>query len=93
MRSAQREVERRRLGNKLHVLGKVNSLCEVGNLSLFRDIDSETVNFVIVIQDHHLIVPYVCKMLCVLSVRLSPGRVGPGIKVISGVIVARAKSV
>ena len=34
MRSAQREVERRRLGNKLHVLGKVNSLCEVGNLSL-----------------------------------------------------------
>ena len=34
MRSAQRQVERRRLGNKLHVLGKVNSLCEVSNLSL-----------------------------------------------------------
>ena len=33
-RSDQRQVERRRLGNKLHVLGKVNSLCEVGNLSL-----------------------------------------------------------
>ena len=34
LRSAQRQVERGRLGNKLHVLGKVSSLCDVGNLSL-----------------------------------------------------------
>ena len=66
MSSAQRQVELRRLGNQLPVLGKANSLCEVGNVVTTRDInDSETV--------------------------LSPGRVGPGIK-ISRVILARAKS-
>ena len=30
MRSAQRQVELRRLGNPFPVLGKANSLCEVG---------------------------------------------------------------
>ena len=63
MRSAQRQVELRRLGDQLPVLGKANSLC---------------------------------KIVCVLPVfellRLSPSRVGPGIK-ISRVIVVRAKSV
>ena len=33
MRSAQRQVELRRLGNQLPVLGKANSLCEVSNMS------------------------------------------------------------
>ena len=32
--SAQRQVELRRLGNQLPVLGKANSLCAVGNISL-----------------------------------------------------------
>ena len=41
MRSAQRQVELRRPGNQLPLLGKANSLCEVGNN------DSETVYFVI----------------------------------------------
>ena len=69
MRSAQRQVELRRLGNQLPVLGKA----------------------------HYFALPN-CQMLCVLRVcyklrlRLSPGRVGPGIK-ISRVIVARANSV
>ena len=62
MRSAQRQVELRRLGNQIPVLIKANSLCEVGNISLqplTRDInDSETVYFVI--QDHHVIVPSIC---------------------------------
>ena len=70
MRSAQRDVELRRLGNQLPLLGKANSLCEVGNN------DSETAYFVI--QDHHLIVHvYVCKTnWCVLPVTCrveSPG--------------------
>ena len=34
MRSAQRQVEHRRLANQLPVLGKANSLCNVGNVSL-----------------------------------------------------------
>ena len=34
MRSDQRQVELRRLGNQLPVLGKANSLCNVGNISL-----------------------------------------------------------
>ena len=52
MRSAQRQVELRQLGNQLPGLGKANSLCEVGNIVTTRDInDSETVFFVI--QDHH----------------------------------------
>ena len=39
MRSAQRQVELRRLGNQLPVLGKANSLCEVDNIILTtRDI-------------------------------------------------------
>ncbi len=37
MRSAQRQVELRRLGNQLPVLGKANSLCEVGTISLQFD--------------------------------------------------------
>ena len=37
MRSSKRQVELRRLGNQLQVLGKVNSLCEVGNISLQFD--------------------------------------------------------
>ena len=37
MRSDQRQVELRRLGNQLPVLGKANSLCEVGNISLQFD--------------------------------------------------------
>ena len=37
MRSAQRQVELRRLGNQLPVLGKANSLCEVSNMSLHFD--------------------------------------------------------
>ena len=49
MRSAQRQVELRRLSNQLPVLGKANSLCKI------------------------------VKMLHVLPLRLSPGRVGPGI--------------
>ena len=32
MRSAQRQVELRRLGNQLPVLGKANSLCKIVNL-------------------------------------------------------------
>ena len=54
MRSVQHQVELRRLGNQLPVLGKANSLCKV------------------------------VKMLCVLPLRLSPGRVGPGINYILG---------
>ena len=57
MRSAQRQVELKRLGNQLPVLGKANWLCDVGNISLQftkRDInDSETVYFVGLIRDHH----------------------------------------
>ena len=37
MRSSQRQVELRRLGNQLPVLRKANSLCEVGNISLQFD--------------------------------------------------------
>ena len=62
MRSVQRQVELRRLGNQLPVHGKANSLCKI------------------------------VKMLRVLSLRLSLGRVGLGVT-ISRVIVARAKSV
>ena len=51
MRSAQRQVELRRLSNHLPVLGKANSLCKI------------------------------VKMLCVLPLRLSLGRVGPGITI------------
>ena len=32
--STQRQGELRRLGNQLQVLGKANSVCEVGNISL-----------------------------------------------------------
>ena len=49
MHFAQGQVELRRLGNQLSMLGKANSLCDVGNISLQltnRDInDSETVYF------------------------------------------------
>ena len=66
MRSAQRQVEPRRLGNLLPVLGKANSLCNVGNISLqltSRDIDdSETVYFVIQAFDR---VMYLFVKLCV----------------------------
>ena len=63
LRSSQRQVEvveLIRLGNQLPVLGKANSLCEVGNtIVTTMDInDSETVYFVT--QDHHLIVPCIC---------------------------------
>ena len=37
MRPAQRQVEFRRLGNQLPVLGKANSLCEDVNISLKFD--------------------------------------------------------
>ena len=33
MRFAQRQMELRRLGNQLPVIGEANALCEVGNLS------------------------------------------------------------
>ena len=48
MRSAERQVEVRQLGNQLPVLGKANSLCAVGNIIVTtRDInDSENVSFV-----------------------------------------------
>ena len=62
MRSVQRQVELRRLGNHLPVIVNANSLCKI------------------------------VKMLCVLPLRLSPGRVVPGIT-ISRVIVAPSKSV
>ena len=35
MRSAQRQVELRRLGNQLPVLGKANSLCKIVKLCVF----------------------------------------------------------
>ena len=73
MRSVRRHVELRRLGHQLPVLGKANSLWEVGNISLrlTRDInDSETAYFVI--QYHHCDrAMYVCKIVRVLPV-------GPG---------------
>ena len=62
MRSAQRQVELRRLGNQLPVLDNANLPCKI-----------------------------VC-FACFLKLRLSPGRIAPGIK-ISRVIVARARSV
>ena len=62
MRSAQRQVELRRLGNQLSVHGKAHLLCKIVK----------------------------CCRFCLFW--LSPGRVGPGIK-ITRVIVARAKSV
>ena len=53
MRSAQPQVEIRRLGNQLPVLGKANSLSNIKKLCVF----------------------------CLLvKLRLSPGRVGPGIR-------------
>ena len=70
MRSAQRQVELRRLGHQLPVLGKANSLCEVGTIIVrTRGInDSETVYFVI--KDHHFDrAMYVCKIVRVLPVR------------------------
>ena len=52
MRSYQHQLELRRFGNQLPVLGEANLLCDVGNISLqhtTRDIsDSETVYFVII---------------------------------------------
>ena len=60
VRSAQRQVELRRLGNQVPVLGKANSLCRIVKVGVF----------------------------CLF---VSPGRVGPGIK-ITRVIVARTKS-
>ena len=54
MRSVQRRVELRRLGNHIPVLVNANSLCKI------------------------------VKMLCVLLLRLSPGRVVPGIMMIPG---------
>ena len=99
MRSAQRQVELRRLSNQLPVLGKANSLCEVGNISLQPGTSMMLklcINFVI--QDHHLIVPCIhlfvkCCVFCLfVKLRLSPGHGGLGIK-ISRVIVARANSV
>ena len=38
VRSAQRQVELSLLGNQRPVLGKANSLCEVGNISLQFDL-------------------------------------------------------
>ena len=35
MRSAQRQMELRRLGNQLPVLGKANSLCQIVKLCVF----------------------------------------------------------
>ena len=64
--SAQRQVELRRLGNQLTVLGKANSLCEVGNMIVTTNInDSE--NVCLLIQDHHLIVPNVVCFACLLK--------------------------
>ena len=62
------------------MLGKANSFCEVGSIS----------------TRYNLIVPPVCKVcvFCIhesVKLRLSPGRVGPGIK-ISLDIVARISS-
>ena len=65
MRSAQLQVELRRLGNQHPVLVKANSLCKIVKFGVF------------------------CLFV---KLRLSPGRVGPDIK-ISRDIVARAKSV
>ena len=51
-------MELRRLGNQLPVLGKTNSLCEVGNIGPIvttRDINDSEIVY-LVIQDHHLIV-------------------------------------
>ena len=79
MRSARRQVELRRLGNQLPVLGKANSLCEVGNIPLQFD------------RDMYLLVK-VCVFCLFVKLRLSPGCIGPG-KNISRDIVARTKSV
>ena len=71
---ARCQVELRRLGNLLPVLGKANSLCVVGKIVTTRDInDSETVYFVI--QDHHLIVPCRAYLFCMFAkMRLRPNR-------------------
>ena len=45
MCSAQHQVER--LGNQLPVLGKANSLCEVGNIGLSLQFDRDIYLFVI----------------------------------------------
>ena len=64
----RRQVEVRRLGNQLPVLGKAISLCEVGNIRGITD--SETVGLYFVIQDHHFDRSmYVCKIVRVLLVR------------------------
>ena len=68
MLSDQRQVDLRRLGNQLAVLGKGNWPCDVGNISLqvtTRYInDSETMYFVI--QDYHFDrVMYLFVKLCV----------------------------
>ena len=70
MRSDQHQLELRRLGNQLPVLGEANLLCDVGNISLqhtTRDInDSETVYFVI-IRSQFARVMYLFVKLCVFS--------------------------
>ena len=55
MRSAQSQVELKRLGNQLPVLGKANSLCEVGNkiLSLQPGTSMILKRAYFVIQNHH----------------------------------------
>ena len=61
VRSTQHQVELKQLGNQLPMLGKANSLCEVGNISL-QPGTSMILKLCryFVIQDHHLIVPCIC---------------------------------
>ena len=59
MRSAQRQMELRRLGNQFPRLGKANSLCEAGNISLQSGTTSKML----------------CVLPVCFKLRLSPGRV------------------
>ena len=70
MRSDQHQLELRRLGNLLPVLGEANSLCDVGNISIqhtMRDINDSEIVYFVIIRSQFARVMYLFVKLCVFS--------------------------